>query len=159
RTGPASDARQERLNAETEQLGELVADASQQLAVVELEQLGLQSAADEGAQQHELRRRATGILQTAERAGEQGAAFDVRNADPEPVRGVRAVRAADRKWEDPRRCIGNPHQLVGKQGIDVMQHSRRAVRRQRDDYTVALEVPVDPPAVRSPFELPYRLAE
>ena len=127
RGGPAGDVGQEWFAGDVQQVGELFERKVAEVGVGELQQLGLQCAADEDADQDAIVRRAAGEFLAGETGGDDAAAFDLRHDEAEAVERVADLRAGEAEADDRAAGVFDGGQVGGEFG----DRRFRAVWRRR----------------------------
>ncbi len=116
RPRPAGDVGDERLARDFKQIGQLFERDAAEFGVGQVEQLGLQRAADEDADQDVVVRRTAGIFQAGETGGNDSAVFDLRHDEAEAVERVADLAAMKAEADDGAAGVFDRRQLGGKIG-------------------------------------------
>ena len=136
RARPAGDVGEQRLAGDLKQVGQFVDGKAAEFGVGQVEQLGLQRAADEDADQHGVGRRAAGEFLAGETGGDDAAAFDLRHDEAEAVERVADLAALEAEADDGAAGVFDGGQLGGEFGVVAFEQLGGGVGGDGEDEGV-----------------------
>jgi hypothetical protein len=139
---PAGHIDDTRLARDADQVAQLIDRKRTKLVVGQVEQFGLQRAADKHANEHRMRGRTLWKFAAGETRGEDAAIFKPRNNETESVQRMLDLAAIEAQADDSAARILNVGKLSGQLRRLAFEETGGDVRGDREDGSIELGLQV-----------------
>ena len=154
RARPAGDVGDERHAGDLQEFGQFVVSDAAEFGVGQVEQLGLQRAADEDADQDVVGRRTARVLQAGETAGDDSAVLGLRHDEAEAIERVADLTAVKTEADDGAAGVFDRCEFRGDVGMRRIQQLRGGMGGDGDDDGVECRLRISDFGLRIESELP-----